>query len=113
MKIIDTQAGDDSEGKIWGLEGNNLLMVVGGVITGVIVSVVAFSCWNCSPLMALGYGTLPALLGIIYVFTLRERRPKAFDTDLLETLICGRSWTHKPQPPRLRKSHPLQQEEIP
>ncbi len=103
MQTIDTQAGDDSEGKIWGLEGNSLLIVIGGIVSGVIMTVSAFSYWNCPPVMALGYGTVPAILGIIYVFTLRERRPKAFDKDLLETLICGRSWQHQ----RTSKPHPL------
>jgi len=111
MKTIDTQAGDDSEGKMWGLEGSSLFIVIGGVAIGVIVTVAAFSYWSCPPMMALGYGTLPAILGIIYVFTLRERRPKSFDKDLLETLICGRSWTHDQQPSHLCKSHPLLQQE--
>ncbi len=109
MKTIDTQAGDDSEGKIWGMEGSSLFIFIGGVVSGVIVSVAAFSYWSCPPMMALGYGTVPAVLGIVYVFTLRECRPKGYDMDVLETLICGRSWQQKPT----SKSHPLQQEEIP
>jgi hypothetical protein len=105
MKIIDTQAGDDSEGKMLGLEGSSLFIVIGGVVIAVIVSVTSFNYWSCPPIEALGYGTLPAILGIVYVFTLRERRPKAFDSDLLETLICGRSWQQARFSPC--KSHPL------
>jgi predicted nucleic acid-binding Zn-ribbon protein len=103
MKIIDTQAGDDSEGKMWGLEGGNLFIAIGGFILGVTVALWMFAGCGYPPMVAMGYGAIPAVLGIVYIVTLREGRPKAFDKDLLRTFIYGRSWKSQP----LNKSCPL------
>lgn len=105
MKIIDTQAGDDSEGKMWGLEGSNLLIALGGFVVGITVAVWTFTFSGAAPMTTLGYGVIPSLLGIVYVFTLRENRPKSFDKDLLETFLCGHSWQGKPAPNRTHSSN--------
>ncbi len=103
MQTIDTQAGDDSDGKIWGLEGSNILIAVGGCALGVSVTVLSFLIGATPPVTALCYGIMPAVLGLVYVFTLREGKPKSFDRDLLETFLAGRSWQSQP----LSKPHPL------
>lgn len=92
---------------MWGLEGNNLLIAIGGFVVGVTVAVWTFTFSGTPPMTALGYGVVPSILGIVYVFTLRENRPKSYDKDLLETLICGRSWQSNPA----SKPHPLSQTE--
>lgn len=107
MKIVDTQAGDDSDGKIWGLEGASILIAVGGCVIGVTLTTFCFAFLATPPLTALSYGIIPAVLGIVYVFTLREGKPKSYDFDLFETLLVGRSWQPKP----LSKPHPLSTEE--
>lgn len=70
---------------------------------GVSVTVLSFLIGHKSPVTALCYGIVPAILGVVYVFTLREGRPRSFDRDLLETFLAGRSWQQKP----LSKPHPL------
>ena len=102
--MIDTQAGDDSDGKIWGLEGMNILIAVGGFMAGISLTGFCFIFLSTPPVTALGYGVVPSVLGLVYVFTLREGKPKSFDTDLFETLFLGRSWETKP----LVKPHPLE-----
>jgi hypothetical protein len=103
MRVIDTQAGDDSDGKIWGLEGTNILIAVGGCAMGVSVTVLSFLIGATPPVTALCFGIVPAVVGIVYVFTLREGKPKSFDVDLFETFLTGRSWQSKP----CLKPHPL------
>ena len=100
---MDTQAGDDSEGKMWGLEGTNILIAVGGFVVGVSVTVLSFLISSTPPVTALCYGIVPAVLGLVYVFTLREGRPRSYDRDLFDTFMSGRSWQSKP----LRTPHPL------
>ncbi len=88
---------------MFGLEGSNILIAVGGGVAGVSVTVLSFLIGHKSPVTALCYGIVPAILGLVYVFTLRERRPRSYDRDLLETFLAGRSWQSKPT----SKPHPL------
>ncbi len=88
---------------MWGLEGASLLIAIGGLVVGITITVWTFTFSGIPPVTALGYGVVPSILGIVYVFTLRENRPKSFDKDLLETLICGHSWQTRPN----SKRHPL------
>jgi len=95
--LVSTQAGDDSDGKIWGIEGMNILFILAGLIVGVGLSLSLYR--SHPPALALGLGGLPFLLTVLYVFTLRQGRPKSFDTDLLETIATGTGWMpHVTQP---------------
>jgi hypothetical protein len=40
--IVDTHAGDDSDGKIWGIEGINILLILEGLILSVGLSLLLF-----------------------------------------------------------------------
>ena len=40
--IVDTHAGDDSDGKIWGIEGINILLILAGLILSVGLSLIFF-----------------------------------------------------------------------
>ena len=37
--IVHTHAGDDSDGKIWGIEGINILLIIAGLILSVGLSI--------------------------------------------------------------------------
>ena len=90
--IVDTHAGDDSDGRIWGIEGINILLIIAGLILGVGLSLLLFRQQAHSPLFCFGVGSLPLILMVAYVFGLRQGKPKRHDTDLLETLISGSAW---------------------
>ena len=40
--IVNTHAGDDSDGKIWGIEGLNIVLILAGLILSVGLSMVLF-----------------------------------------------------------------------
>ncbi len=38
------------------------------------------------------FSLVPVISAFSYVFCLRQGKPKAFDTDLMETLVVGKGW---------------------
>jgi len=96
--MVQTYAGDDSDGKIWGIEGMNLLFIIAGLLLSVGLTLLLFG--HHSPLFSFGVGTVPFVLTTSYVFILRQGKPKAYDTNLLETLVTGTGWVPPAQQPR-------------
>lgn len=101
--IVHTHAGDDSDGKIWGIEGLNILLILAGLIFSVGLSMMLFRQQAHSTLASFGVGSLPLVLMVAYVFGLRQGKPKSYDTDLLETFTCGTAW----MPAHRQSRHPL------
>lgn len=102
--IIPTHAGDDSDGKIWGIEGMNLLFMLAGLLLGIGLALV-LSRHN-APTLSVGAGAVPFALITVYVFAFRQGKPKAYDSDWLETRANGTGWTPpSPQPLNPLLSH--------
>jgi hypothetical protein len=99
--VIHTHAGDDSDGQIWGVEGVNILFLLAGALLGIGLTLM-LACHH-APAPGIGAGTIPFLIMAAYVFTLRQGKPKSFDTDLLETLASGTGW----MPPGRQPRNPL------
>lgn len=98
---IPTHAGDDSDGKIWGIEGTNLLFMVAGLLIGIGLALLLSR--HHAPTLSVGAGAVPFALLSVYVFAFRQGRPKAFDTDWLETQANGSGW----MPPSRQPRNPL------
>ncbi|MFZ0709826.1 MAG: hypothetical protein WAM53_07285 [Terrimicrobiaceae bacterium] len=105
--IINTHAGNDSDGKLWGIEGINILFILAGLLLSVGLSLLLFRGQTHPPAFSFGVGSLPLLLASLYVFALRQGRPRSYDTDLLESLLSGRAWL----PPRHQPCHPIHRDE--
>ena len=105
--IVYTHAGNDSDGKIWGIEGLNILLILAGLILSVGLSMVLFRHQAHSVFVSFVVSSLPLVLMVAYVFGLRQGKPKSYDTDLLETFISGTAW----QPTRRQPPHPLYRHE--
>jgi hypothetical protein len=101
--IVHTHAGDDSDGKIWGIEGLNILLILAGLILSIGLSMMLFRQEAHSPFVSFGVGSMPLVLMVAYVFGLRQGKPKHYDTDLLETFTSGTGW----MPARRQQRNPL------
>jgi hypothetical protein len=101
--VVHTHAGDDSDGKIWGIEGVNILLILAGLILSVGLSMMLFRQQAHSVLVSFGVGSLPLVLTVAYVFGLRQGKPRHYDTDLLETFTSGTAW----MPARRQPRHPF------
>jgi hypothetical protein len=96
--MIPTHAGDDSDGKIWGIEGVNILFMLAGLLISIGLAMMLSP--HHAPSFSVGAGAVPFAFITGYVFTLRQGKPKSFDTDLLETLASGTGWMPPAQQPR-------------
>jgi len=99
--LVHTHAGDDSDGKIWGIEGMNLLFMLGGLLISIGLALLLSR--HHAPTLSVGAGAVPFALVTVYVFAFRQGKPKAFDTDWLETLANGSGW----MPPTRQPRNPL------
>ena len=98
MNMVPTHAGDDSDGKIWGIEGVNILFMLAGLLLS--IGLAFMLSRHHPPTFSVGAGAMPFALITGYVFALRQGKPKSFDTDLLETLANGTAWMPPAQQPR-------------
>ena len=96
--IVQTHAGDDTDGRIWGIEGLNILFILVGLLLSVGLALLLVR--HHTPAFSVGVGALPFVFTTAYVFALRQGKPKSYDTDLLETLIAGTGWTAPRRQPR-------------
>ena len=87
--IINTHAGDDSDGKLWGIEGINILFLLAELLLSLGLSLMLFRQQVYRATLSFGVGSLPLVLASVYVFALRQGRPRSDDTDLLEILLAG------------------------
>lgn len=97
---VPTHAGDDSDGKIWGIEGINILFLLAGLLLSIGLTLLLSS--HHAPALSFAVGAVPFVLLAIYVLLLRQGKPKSFDTDLLETFAGGSGWlppAHQPLNP--------------
>lgn len=96
--MIQTHAGDDSDGRIWGIEGINLLFLLAGLLLS--IGLVLMLSRQHPPTFSIAAGAVPFALITAYVLILRQGKPKSYDTDLLETLATGNGWTPPAKQPR-------------
>ena len=54
--VINTHAGDDSDGKLWGIEGINILFILAGLLMSVGLSLMFFRQQVHSPAFTFGVG---------------------------------------------------------
>jgi len=98
---VPTQAGDDSDGKIWGIEGTNILFLLAALLATIGLTLLLSR--HHAPTFSVSMGAVPLVLVVGYVFALRQGKPKSFDTDLLETFSTGTGW----MPPTYQPRNPL------
>jgi hypothetical protein len=75
--MVQTHAGDDSDGRIWGFEGMNILFILAGLLLSVGLSLLLVR--HHPPMFSVAVGALPFVLATAYVFALRQGKPKCYD----------------------------------
>lgn len=104
LRLTDTNAGTDSQGKTWGLDGDLVWWLIGGLGTGIAVFFALILGFKVGLLTSVGGGLAPVVLVLVYVLTLRQGKPPGYDRDLVESLTQGRGFGPEFNP-NLR--HPL------
>jgi hypothetical protein len=105
LRLTETNSADDSAGKTWGLEGNLFWYLISGAFVSVILMLVLFSSWRWSFAAATATAAVPLSLTLLYIFGLRQGKPRGFDRDLIESWFSGAGFG--PDLPQ-KTSHPLE-----
>jgi len=106
LRLTDTNAASDSQGRTWGLEGNLFWYLVGGLGAGITTFFVLIVIMKASLLSSFGMAVLPVLLVLAYIYGLRQGKPPGYDRDFLEYLLNGRGFGPEDECVRVPK-HPL------
>src|ERR1700733_7671557 len=89
IRFTETNSGDDSKGRTWGLEGDLFWFMAGGSFAFVMVLLVCFSAMKMSFLGSLLLAAVPLTLCVIYVFVFRQGKPAGYDLDCLDYWLNG------------------------
>ncbi len=73
--LVHTHAGDDSDGKIWGIEGMNLLFMLAALLISIGLALLLSR--HQAPTLSVGAGAVPFALVTVYVFAFRQGKPKS------------------------------------
>ena len=89
LRFTDTNAGDDSKGRTWGLEGDLFWIAVGGGFASVMIVLLCFSALKMSLITSLVIAAVPLTLCLIYIFVFRQGKPASYDIDCLDHWLNG------------------------
>ena len=92
LRLTDTNAASDSQGRTWGLEGNLFWWVVGGIGAGIALFFVLIVLLKAGLMTSFGVAVVPALLCLAYIFGFRQGKPPGYDRDCLEFWVHGRGF---------------------
>lgn len=104
LRFTDTNAADDSAGRVFGLDGNLYLPVVFGLVAGVLVFAglglagVGYAVGGAAAIIPIG-GSL------VWVLGLRHGKPAGYDRDKLEQLLGGADFTNEASSITHTKAH--------
>jgi hypothetical protein len=109
LRLTDTNAASDSQGRTWGLEGSLFWWLVGGVGVGITLFFVLLVVQKAALTTAFGVAVLPVMLCLAYIFGLRQGKPPGYDRDMLEQCLSGGGFGPEVQTIRSLR-HPLSEE---
>jgi hypothetical protein len=94
LRFTDTNAGDDSAGRAFGLEGNLYLPVVFGLVAGVLLFAGLGFAGIGLPLAGT-VATTPFIATLVWVLGLRYGKPSGYDRDKIDDFLGGADFTQE------------------
>ncbi len=91
-----TNAGNASEGRVFGLEGNLYLPVLLTVMGSLILFAVLGIMLQLNKLLAVGISTLPIATVLCWALCFKKGKPAGYDRDILEHWRSRGNFTRNP-----------------
>ena len=104
LRITDTNSANDSKGRAFGLEGNDFLYVLVGLVVALGLYLLLSGLLHAHPAVA-AVLALPFLLGPLgWVLFLRHNKPAGYAEDWFDQRVNGEGWSFaaRTQPAVLR-----------
>ena len=89
LRLTDTNAVSDSNGRTWGLDGGLFWWLVGGIGVGISVFFISLVVLKSSLAASFGAALLPVAVFLAYIFGLRQGKPPGYDRDILGHGLSG------------------------
>ena len=93
LRLTDTNAASDSQGRTWGLEGGLFWWLIGGIGAGITLFFVLLVVVGSSLGVSFFVALVPVLVCLAYIFGLRQGKPPGYDRDILESVVNGRGFS--------------------
>ena len=90
LRQTPTNSSDDSKGHSLGLEGDQFLYVIGALLVGVVLLLVAMNS-GVSPAMSLLLAVLPMPIAVAFLFIFKIGKPARYAGDLIQKIFANRS----------------------
>lgn len=104
LRFTDTNAGDDSKGRAFGLEGNLYLPVVLGIVSA--IALFAGIVWvGAGPGIAAAVAALPVALVGGWIVLFKQGKPAGYDRDKVDDLLGGGDFTREGPGESIAKNH--------
>ena len=104
LRFTDTNAADDSAGRVFGLDGNLYLPVVFGLVVGVVLFAGLGFVGTGYPLAG-AVAIIPMAGSLVWVLGFRQGKPAGYDRDKLDALLGGANFTREGAPISHTKTH--------
>ncbi|MBC7368980.1 MAG: hypothetical protein H7343_19580, partial [Undibacterium sp.] len=104
LRFTDTNAADDSAGRVFGLDGNLYLPVVGGMVAGVVLFAGLGFVGTSYPLAG-AVAAIPMIGSLVWVLGFRQGKPAGYDRDKLDDLLGGADFTREGESITHTKAH--------
>ena len=103
LRVTDTNSVNDSKGRAFGLEGNDFLFVIGGIVGALACFLLLHVLFGASATVALLFGAPILLLPTAWALLLRHNKPEGYAEDLFDHFVNREGWTYAP---RMQPAHP-------
>lgn len=106
LRLTDTNAASDSKGRTWGLEGNLIWWLIGGIGAGIVLFFLLIVVFKAGLMGSFGFAVVPVLVCLAYIFGLRHGKPPGYDRDCFEHWTSGTGFSPESRSTD-RAKHPL------
>lgn len=112
LRVTDTNSVNDSKGRAFGLEGNDFLYVIGGIVGALGCFLLMHVLFGVGAMTAVLFAFPLVAVPLAWVLLLRHNKPEGYAEDLFDHLVNHEGWTFAPrlQPARLairKESHAI------
>lgn len=93
LRVTDTNSVNDSKGRAFGLDGNDFLYVIGGIVGALACFLLLHVLLGASATVALLFGAPILIVPTAWVLLFRHNKPDGYAEDFFDQLVTGEGWS--------------------